>query len=299
MNKKRVVFSSLVIVIMLLTPMMVVTTNGDTNATTQQNLNSVEQIQDQDDKSSSPVVYSLNGEMIDDIPDFVYDTEDSKFVSTDPTPFAPAAVDPNKPNLTAIYYQNMTNGDGGWVTWMQPGSTVRIWFSIKGPITTSYPTILVQLRSVISESTELGAWVREASMNNWDINSNETRWFTWDITLPVEGVVNYGWGSGKCNAFTLSLYQPFLVIPPQAFEVFYEGLNSKHSYLHMFGEVYVKSLSWYNYTYDQPIPVMIPCQIAERYWAVFPEFEYYVINAPIWDIELRADMRRDIVWWPD
>ncbi|MFW9890034.1 MAG: hypothetical protein ACFFER_17765, partial [Candidatus Thorarchaeota archaeon] len=119
------------------------------------------------------------------------------------------------------------------------------------------------------------------------------------IALPDDSSGNYGWGFGKSNAFALSLFQPFLVVPPQAFEVFYEGLYDKYSYLHMFGEVRVKSLTWYNYTYDDPVPLWIPCPIAERNWAVFPEFEYYVVNAPIWDVQLRADMRRDIVWWPD
>ncbi|MFW9965213.1 MAG: hypothetical protein ACFFCX_16695 [Candidatus Sifarchaeia archaeon] len=261
-----------------------------------QDNNDEKYITEPDDEYDYPMVYSLDGKSIDSIPDFVLESENGESASSE---FIPAAIDSNKPNLTAIYYQNMTSGDGGWVTWMQPGEDVRIWFQVKGPISISGSIILVQFVAVISESSGYGTWFIEASMNNWDINANETAWFTWDITLPDESTGNYGWGTGKCNAFTLSLYQPFLIVPPQAFEVFYEGLYSKYSFLHMFGEVYVKNVNWYNYTYDQPIHQMIPCNIAERYWGIFPEFEYHVINAPIWDIELRADMRRDIVWWPD
>ena len=121
MNKIRVVFSSLVIAIMLLTPMMVVTTNSDSNAITQQNLNSVEQIQDQDDKSSSPKVVSLNDDVIGSIPDLVNLDEESSTERLSPVQFAIADVDPSKPNITATYFQNMTAGDEGWVTWMQPG----------------------------------------------------------------------------------------------------------------------------------------------------------------------------------
>ena len=285
-------------------PMMTVTTyhSGITDNTTQnketriQNNNDEKYDTNPDDDSESPTVYSLTGNAIDEIPDFILESkqEDSGF-----SEFSLAEIDSNKPNLTAIYYQNMTGGAGDFVTWLHPGDAVRIWFQVKGPITTGYPTILVQLRNVISESSALGGWYVEASMNNWDIDANETAWFTWDQTLPGEGTVNYGWGSGNTNAFTLSLYQPLLIIPPQANEIFYHGLYSEYSYLHMFGEVYVTGVNWYNYTYDQPSPMMIPCQIAERNWGIFPEFEYYVVNAPIWDIQLRADMRRDIVWWPD
>jgi len=266
----------------------------DTNKNTLQNLENV--INNNDEEESMPVVVSLDGEMMDAIPDFVYESEDSSSENVGPNQFAPAAVDPEKPNITAIYYQNMTNGDEGWVTWMQPGGTVKIWFQVKGPITLSYPTILVQFRSVVTQNSDYGSYFVEASLNSWEIGANETQWFSWTIVLPDEEALTYGWGSGKCNAFTLSLYQPLLIIPPQAFEVFYGGLDSKYSYLHMFGEVQVSSLNWYNYTYG---PTWVPCQIAERNWIVFPEFEYYVVNAPVWDIEIRSDMRRDIVWWPD
>ncbi len=271
--------------------------NTTQNKETRMQFNSNEKYDiDPNQDSECPSVYSLDGKSIDSIPDFVIESEKS---ASAPSEFIPADIDPNKPNLTAIYYQNITNGDSSWVTWMQPGGEVRIWFQVKGPISISGPVILVQFVAIISESSDYGAWFVEASMNNWDINANETAWFTWDVTLPNEASGNYGWGSGKCNAFTLSLYKPFLVVPPQSFEVYYEGLYSKHSFLHMFGEVFVNGVNWYNYTYDQPSPIMIPCQIAERNWAIFPEFEFYVVHAPVWDIDLRADMRRDIVWWPD
>ncbi|MHA1934575.1 MAG: hypothetical protein ACW97A_04790 [Candidatus Thorarchaeota archaeon] len=305
MNKMRIGFSVLFIAIMLMTPMMVITDSGSAIVTdeTQSNranldVQRIVEQEEQDDMSSSPLVVSLNGDPIDSIPDFVYlDGESSD--SSSPVHFAIAAVDPLKPNITAVYYQNMTAGDEGWVTWMQPGGVVKIWFKVKGPISVSGTVIEVRFTKVVSESTAYGSVLGQSSMNIVDIDANETGWFSWQFTLPDDIAGNYGWGSGKCNAFALSLYQPFLIIPPQAFEVFYEGLYDKYSYLHMFGEVRVKSLTWYNYTYDDPTPLWIPCQIAERNWAVFPEFEYYVINAPIWDIQLRADMRRDIVWWPD
>ena len=168
----------------------------------QQNLKNVVNNHNQEDRSSSPVVHSLDGKIIDDIPDFVQDTQESSYQSTGRTQFAPAATDPSKPNITEIHYQNMTNGNASWVTWMQPGGTVRIWFSVKGPISISGPIILVQFRAIVSESSAYGAYFVEASMNSWDIGENETLWFTWDRTIPDEGSGNYGWGTGKCNAFT-------------------------------------------------------------------------------------------------
>ncbi|TFH03057.1 MAG: hypothetical protein E4H14_17230, partial [Candidatus Thorarchaeota archaeon] len=221
MKNRRILFFSLFIVFCLIVTMMTGTTShssiiGNTTQNQEtgiQNNNDEKHNTNPDEYSEYPTVYSLDGKSIDSIPEFVLESENRESASSE---FIPAAIDPNKPNLTAIYYQNITNGDGGWVTWMQPGGDVRIWFQVKGPISISGPVILVQFVAIISESSGYGGFV-EASMNNWDINANETAWFTWDITLPDESSGNYGWGTGKCNAFTLSLYKPFLIVPPQTF----------------------------------------------------------------------------------
>ncbi|NHJ15268.1 MAG: hypothetical protein EAX95_16425 [Candidatus Thorarchaeota archaeon] len=304
--------SILFMLIFLMTPMMAVTNTNSIITTDEINTSRLDfgvqlhkdQIErdEQDDKSIFPEVISLSGDPVEAMPDFVYLEDELIPEDNSLTGFTLATVDPSKPNITAVYYQNVTAEDGSWVTWMQPGGDVQIWFEVKGPISISGTVIRVRITNIVSESSAYGSFFYEANLNPalpYDLDMNDTIWFYWEIPLPDEATLTYGWGTGKSNAFALSLFQPALAIPPQLFEVFYEGLYDRSSYLHMFGEVGVKRLSWYNYTYDNPSPIMVPCPIAERNWAVFPEFEYYVMNAPIWDIQLRADMRRDIVWWPD
>ena len=115
MSNRRILFSSMFIVFCLMLPMMTVTTyhSGITDNTTQnketriQNNNDEKYDTNQDGDSESPTVYSLTGNAIDEIPDFILESkqEDSGF-----SEFSLAEIDSNKPNLTAIYYQNMTGG---------------------------------------------------------------------------------------------------------------------------------------------------------------------------------------------
>ncbi|MFW9889648.1 MAG: hypothetical protein ACFFER_15780, partial [Candidatus Thorarchaeota archaeon] len=191
MNRKRIGFSVLFIVIFLMMPMVAVTDADSTVMTdkvqsdsgVQENVGHNEHYEE-DDKSPSPRVISLNGNPIDELPDFVYLEEES--VSENPilADFALAAVDPSKPNITAVYYQNMTAGDGNWVTWMQPGGVVKIWFKVKGPITISGVHIQVRFTNIVSESSAYGSLYAEADLNpalSVDLDVNDTVWFSWQI----------------------------------------------------------------------------------------------------------------------
>jgi len=301
MSSKKARLVVACVIILLLLPVVMPSQYG-TDSTEYRNTGSNDNYDDQvkdTKRNSNPDIISLNGGEVDRLPDFICENDESKSSTRPESPFALADVDSSKPNITAVYYQNMTMGDQGWVTWMQPSGNVRVWFKVKGPLSTSGPEIRIRVDSVKSESSEWGL----APLGEWivsvvDRGVNESVWFYVDITLPDESSGNYGWGTDKVNAFTLALFQPFIIFV-QDFEEFYAGLYDKGSYLHMFGEVHIRGINWYNYTYDSSSPEFFPCTVAERNWAVFAEFDYWIMNAPVWDIGFKSYYYRDIVWWPD
>jgi hypothetical protein len=249
--------------------------------------------------SNGPSVVSLDGSTTDAIPDFVSKDLANENSPLSQTPFVLADNDLTKPNITSFAYENLT--DGNVVTWMHPGDTVRLWFKVKGPLSPSGPVIYLRFDGIVDRSTDYAySPLVDAQINDLvDISMNQSVWLYGDVVLPADTGSNYGWGTGLVDGFAPTLYQPALVSPFQLFEEYYGGLNDKSSFLHMFGEIQVKKSYWYNYTYDQAVPEFVPCAVAERNWAVFVEFQYWVIDAPVWNIGFMAYYYRDIVSWPD
>ena len=237
-----------------------------------------------------PRVISLSGGESPEIPDFVYqDDQPSQKAASQSTFMISSESDPN---ITHIYWQNITTGSSGeWVTWMQPGGQVRIWFEVKGPILLSGEVVTVSFDPVVSKSSDYGSYLAAADLNSYgDIGVNESIWFYWDHTLPDELAMNYGWGTGQVNAFTLRLYHPIIypMVTP-----YYEGLYDEYSYLNMYGKVRVTSVGWHNLTgYDE-------ISVAEKGWYVSPWYTISVDNAPVWDVSFQTEWRADVVWWPD
>lgn len=306
--KRRLVL--VVLLVIMSTPLLTTDSIYDATAGVEDTSTTVDiEVDTKDDKiqqespelySNHPQVISLDGSTIDFIPDFVKEDFESTSMTQGQHSFALADVNPSKPNITDFRYFNMTAGDGGMVTWMNPEETVQLWFKAKGPMSSSGPEVHFRFDSIVSRSTDWGysPIVDQAINDLVNLNENESAWFYGNVPLPVDTGSNYGWGAGLINAFTMSLYQPFILFV-QDFEEFYGGLYDKSSYLHMFGEVYIKGVNWYNYTYDSSSPEFIPCTVAERNWAVFAEFDYWVINAPVWGIGFKSYYYREIVWWPD
>lgn len=250
--------------------------------------------------SHEPLVVSLDGTTPDVIPAFVTEELADDGTAQLQSSFLIADIDQTKPNITAFAYENITSGTGQLVTWMNPSDSVRLWFKVKGPLSPTGPEVYLRFDGIVSKSTDYAySPIVDAQINNLvEIGINESVWFYGDVVLPADTGSNYGWGPGLINAFAPTLYQPFILFV-QDFEEFYGGLNDKSSYLNMFGEVYIKSLSWYNYTYDSISPDFVPCTVAERNWAVFAEFQFWVANAPVWNIAFETYLYREIVFWPD
>ncbi len=246
-----------------------------------------------------PSVVSLDGSTTDALPDFVSQDLANEKSALSRSPFVLADIDETKPNITYFAYENLTDGED--VTWMNPSDTVRLWFKVKGPLSPSGPVIYLRFDGIVDRSTDYAySPLVDAQINQLaDISMNESVWLYGDVTLPADTGLNYGWGIGLINAFAPTLYQPALAIPFQSFEKFYGGLHDHSCYLNMFGEVYIKASSWYNYTYDLPSHQFLPITVAERGWAVFAEFEFWVVNAPVWGITFRSYYHREIIFWPD
>ncbi len=243
---------------------------------------------------------SLDGTTIESMPSFVLDEDRSQGSGKSQTRFITTAIDQSKPNITSFAYQNLSSVQEDYVTWMKPNDTVRLWFKVKGPLSPSGPEVHLRFDGIVDQSMDWAySPILDAQINNLvDITQNESVWFYAEVLLPMDTGSNYGWGNGLINAFAPSLYQPYILFV-QDFEEFYGGLYDKSSYLHMFGEIHIKKVNWYNYTYDAASPEYIRCTVAERNWAVFAEFEFWVSNAPVWDISFKTYYHREIVFWPD
>ncbi len=290
---RRILVVSLVVVLLAqAVPVLVSNTGPDTESRetgsasrNQQTPESTPRVE----QGGPPIAVSLNGGVPVPLPEFLGKEADKVQAPSHSYGFVIASE--SDPNITHIYWQNYT-GDvsGNWVTWMQPGGKVRIWFEVKGPISASGPSMTVWFGEVKSMSTEYGTYLDVGDLNGFgNLGVNETWWFYWDQVLPI-GSGYYGWGSGLVNAFTLRLYHAILYpwVTP-----YYEGLYDKYNYLNMYGEIRVRSVAWYNSTGPAEI------RVAQKGWKVSPLFAVSIDNAPVWGASFETEWRGDVVWWPD
>jgi hypothetical protein len=231
--------------------------------------------------------------------DFVYRDNDGSPSQSLSSGFSLASA--SDPNITAIYWQNMTEGsDEEWVTWMQPRGDVRIWFEVKGPIEASGPIVTVSFEEVKFCSSIYGLLPLAARNLNGvvELGEDETAWVYWDQTLPENMAgLYYGWGLSFVNAFTLRLYHP-PTIPHPVPITYYEGLNHPYSFLNMYGEFDVKEVKWYNRTESDPLEIS-EISVAQGGWFVSPLYSISVLNAPVWGLNFATHMYADVVWLPD